>query len=510
MEPLPPIVPPIVPKVPESSAADLTFVRRVARSGMWNTLGFLGASASAFAVSIVVARTTDASGLGRFTYYTWLMRLVGILAAFGLPAALARFIPEAIGAEDPQRARGTWRLGSRLATILGLIAFAVMFILARSRGESVSLALAVGVGSASTLAVKLLEGFLQGALKFKQIARMAAIIGSIQISVIVAGAALGADATGLLILFALTPTLFAVLLYLPIRSPLKSWPPGSLDRAHRRKILSFAATLGLVAFIDEVVWGRPEIFFLEHFRSAAEVGFYSVGLKFASLVVVLPAVISKSLLPEFSWMHGAKRTQEFEETFPVLCVTIAYVAVGLAILGAAMADLLVTVVFSPEFSPAIIGTQVLLAGSVFGGLAGPVAAALFAGSKEKFFVQFGLLLVTINLVLDFALIPRYGLLGASIATIASQTIGAGIGYFLTVKRANLPYPTVAVIRLILMAVIAGAAGRAVATLLEGVLALVTGGAVAAALYVFLADRSNLVTVSQLRGISRRSPAPVDP
>lgn len=499
-----PVVPPIVPKVPATSSLSHGLLQRVARSGMWNTIGFLGATGSSFIISIVVARTTDVEGLGQFTYYSWLMRLAGVLLGLGLPAALARFIPESLGANDAGAAKSSWSLAGSLSMFLGFAAFAIMFGVSKTRGENSAFASAVGLGAAFTLFVKACEGFLQGTLMFKQIARTVSVIGVIQIVLIVVGARLGADANVLLVLFALSNVPFAVLLYLPIARQKRRWPKRKADSELRGRILRFAATLSLVALIDEVVWGRPEVFFLEHFHTAREVGLYSAGLKFAGLVVVLPAIISKSLLPEFSAMHGAKRTRELDAAFPQLCIVIAYVAVGLAILGATMADIFVTVIYTEAFRPAVLATQVLLAGSVFGGLAGPVAAALFASSREKFFVQFGLLLVTINLVLDLALIPPFGLLGASIATISSQTIGAGIGYFLTVRRANLPYPTVQVLRLMLMAVGAGILGRVIASLFEGVFALAAGSLTAGSIYVVLANRSRLVTFAQLRSLGQRS------
>ncbi|MCA1839410.1 MAG: flippase [Actinomycetota bacterium] len=482
-----------------------TFLRRVTRSGLWNVLGFIGASGNAFIIAILVGRTTGPVGLGRFSYYSWLLRIFSTLLIGGLPAALARFIPESLGSSDTSLAAGAWRLVSRIGLIISVVSFIAMATIALLRHDDLLFAVVVGVGAVIGLSLNLMEAFLQGVRRFKDIARIVTIAGFFQVGAIVIAVWLKAGVNTLFMIFVLTNLPAALLLFRVIARSRSDWKTPALSRAFNSKVMKFAGMLTLVALIDEVVYGRPEIFFLDRFNGIAEVGYYNVGLKFASLVVILPAVVSKSLLPEFSFVHGAEDTAKFREVFPILCRLVAYIAAGSAIIGAMFSGLLVTVVYGAAFKPAILPTAVLLGGSLFGGVAGPVAAALFAGSKERFFVQAGLLLVVLNIGLDLYLIPRYGLNGAAAATIASQTVGIGIGFYLSIKKAGLPYPMKDLIKLVAAALVAGAAGRALASFMSGMPALVIGGMVALLTYMFLADRLRVVTLRQLMDLVRRSP-----
>lgn len=489
----------------ESQGEARSFLRRVARSGMWTTLAFVVAAGGAFVVSIVVGRSTGPRGLGHYSYYTWLIRMLATVLAFGMPAVLSRFVSEFLGGSLPGRARGVWRLAIGTSLAVAPIGFGSMVAWAWWKGEPIMLALFLGAGTALTLVTMGLEGFLGGLREFRLLARVAAWGGLIQVAGALAGVWLGAGSGEFLALFVAGTAVTAGLLYAPVRRAKRRWPPAFLERDQTARVLKFAGMLSLVAVIDAVVWGRPEVFFLERYRSAEEVGFYGVGLKFAGLVVTLPAVASRALLPEFSWMHGGGRSEEFRTAFPALCRFIAFVAAGLALIGAAMSDVLVGVVYGPGFGPAALSTAVLVGGSVFGGVAGPVAAALFAGSREKFFVQAGVVLVAMNLVLDVVLIPRWGLHGAAIATIASQAIGISIGFFLSIRRAGLPYPLRDALKLVGCAAVAGAAGRALALLFSGAAALAAGAAAAGFLYLMLSDRSGVLRLSQLKDLLRKAP-----
>lgn len=484
--------------------ATSSFLRRVARSGVWNAIGFIASSAGAFIISIAVARTTGPQGFGRFSYLTWLMRIFGTLLAFGIPAALARFIPEALGSGDTARARRIWKLVGATSFLLALVAAAAMAATASSKGATRLVIIAVGVGCGATLLVKVMEGFLQGARRFRQIAIIITIVSAIQSAAIVIAAYMGANPDEMIAIFGASFALSAGVMFFAVQRQTMRWT-GEASPAPMRPVIKFALLLGFVTLIDEVVYGRPEIFFLDRFGTDADIGFYNAGLKFASLVIVLPAVVSKSLLPEFSFMRGEGSNDRFEEVFPVLCRLVAFLAVGLAVIGAAFSDLLILAFYGPDFDRAVPTTAVLLAGSMFGGVAGPVAAALFAGSRESMFVKAGLVLVVLNIGLDALLIPVYGLHGAAAATVASQAIGIGIGFFLAMVKAKLPYPMADALKLLGFALIASAVGRLLILPLGGsLITLVLGAAIASAGYLALSSRNGIVTVGQLRDLARRS------
>lgn len=482
----------------DSERETRTFLRRVASSGIWNVFSYIASSAGVFVVGIVVARATGPRGFGTFSFYWWLLRIVATFLSLGLPAVLARYVPEYLGAGDTGAARRTWGAVKRFAVVLMTLAFAATTGFLISRGETLLIAAGVGVGAAVALFSRVTEGFLQGLRQFAKIAKIVGLATAVQVALIAAGAAMGLSAGELAALFAVSGLMQLAILQGFARSAQKGWSPGRLTKERSSRMVRFGATLAVIAVIDEIVFGRPEVFFLEAFRGREEVGFYNVGLKFASLVVLLPTVMSRSLLPEFSFLKGGKRDEEFAQVFPLLCRTIALIAAAMAFIGAAFSDLLVAVFYGEDFGPAVFPTAVLLAGSIVGGVAGPVAAAMFADSREKYFMQAGLVMVTFNLALDFILIPRYGLKGAAVATITSQTIAIGIGFVLAIRKVRLPYPVADVLKIGLVAIVCGVAGRAAVQTLPVVPAFFIGGFTSGLVYLFLVDRLGLVKLSRFK------------
>ena len=158
--------------------------------------------------------------------------------------------------------------------------------------------------------------------------------------------------------------------------------------------------------------------FLVRLADTAEVGLYSVGVRIASAMVLLLTAF-RLAWPAFAYSiddeREARRTYAFVLTYLVLLTT--WVATGVALLSPWVVDWIAAPAF--EESSRVVGP---LAFSTVA-FAGYVVVAIGVGRARR--TQFNWVVTgaaaAVNVALNLLLIPRYGMMGAAIATIAAYT-----------------------------------------------------------------------------------------
>ncbi len=157
-------------------------------------------------------------------------------------------------------------------------------------------------------------------------------------------------------------------------------------------------------------------FFLSRLADLAEVGLYEIGVRIASAMVLLLTAF-RTAWPAFAYSiedeDEAKDTYAYVLTY--LVVVSAWAALGLSLL----APWLVRVLATPQFYEGERVVAPLAFASVL--FAGYLVVAIGVGRARR--TQFNWVITGIaaalNVTLNLALIPRYGMMGAAAATVAA-------------------------------------------------------------------------------------------
>jgi O-antigen/teichoic acid export membrane protein len=190
-----------------------------------------------------------------------------------------------------------------------------------------------------------------------------------------------------------------------------------LDRGLLREMNRFGVPLMPTALF---LWTTnfSDRLFLVRLADTTEVGLYSVGVRLASAMVLLLTAF-RMAWPAFAYSidddREARRTYAFVLTYLVLLST--WVATGLALLSPWVVDWIAAPAFAE--SSRVVGP---LAFSTVA-FAGYVVVAIGVGRARR--TQFNWVVTgaaaAVNVALNLALIPPYGMMGAAIATIAAYT-----------------------------------------------------------------------------------------
>ncbi|MDQ3120998.1 MAG: oligosaccharide flippase family protein [Actinomycetota bacterium] len=167
--------------------------------------------------------------------------------------------------------------------------------------------------------------------------------------------------------------------------------------------------------------------FLVRLADTTEVGLYSVGVRIASAMVLLLTAF-RLAWPAFAYSiedeREARRTYAYVLTYLVLLTT--WVATGLALLSPWIVDWITAPAFAE--SSRVVG-PLAFAAVAFGAY---IVVVIGVGRARR--TQFNWVVTgaaaAVNIALNLILIPRYGMMGAAVATIAAYvTMFAGMAWW---------------------------------------------------------------------------------
>jgi len=167
--------------------------------------------------------------------------------------------------------------------------------------------------------------------------------------------------------------------------------------------------LWAINFIDRI--------FIAHYKGQAEVGVYSVAVRISSAVVFL-MIAFRLAWPAFAYSldddREAKRTYSYVLTY--LLFLCSWISLALGVLAPWLVHLLAR---GPGFARAADAVALLCFGAT--AYAGYTVVAIGIGRARQ--TQFNWVVsgiaAGVNIGLNFALIPSYGMIGAAISTLAA-------------------------------------------------------------------------------------------
>ncbi|QCS43234.1 polysaccharide biosynthesis C-terminal domain-containing protein [Natrinema versiforme] len=187
------------------------------------------------------------------------------------------------------------------------------------------------------------------------------------------------------------------------------------ERFPRKQMLTFNSMSIALVFLLMSLY-HIDIVMLQRFRESAAVGNYKAALTLAEFLWFIPMALQTVFVHSTSELWSQNRLREISDlasrTMRYTFLLTAVMAVGLA----ALADVAVPIYFGEEAVPAITPLLLLLPGALGFALARPILAISQGKGTLRYPVAATGAAAAINLVLNLALIPRFGMGGAAVAT----------------------------------------------------------------------------------------------
>jgi O-antigen/teichoic acid export membrane protein len=197
-----------------------------------------------------------------------------------------------------------------------------------------------------------------------------------------------------------------------------------LEPAFLRGLLAAGLPLAL-GFTITTIYAQLDVVLLQLFKGFQMVGWYSAANRFVDAVAWIPQSAMGAIFPALAILSAGDRRQlafAYEKSYKMLAVIALPLAVGIGI----TADSLIHLAAPHGFDQSIPALRILAPSVALLFVNNAFIYTLTAINRQLDFTRLALFTLAVNMVLNLALIPPYGYLGAAAAsTITEAALFAG-------------------------------------------------------------------------------------
>ena len=204
-------------------------------------------------------------------------------------------------------------------------------------------------------------------------------------------------------------------------------PDFTLDFKIWKDLFREALPLALTS-VFIMIYARADQLLLFHIKGAREVGYYAAIVKLAETFNIVPAAFMTSIAPlfyDYFVVSGKKLEKAYELTFKYLSLLMIPIVFGMFTLNRNI----ILLVYGRQFIEAAFAFRILIWSEIFVFLGTIQYYILVSAGLQKMNFIITLTSMVFNVLLNLMLIPRYGIVGASVTTLISYGLSIPVLFF---------------------------------------------------------------------------------
>jgi O-antigen/teichoic acid export membrane protein len=377
-----------------------------------------------FVAKVSVARYLGSADFGSFSIGLALIMVATLVSTIGLQNGVARTIPRTESEDDEWNAIFT---GVLVSLVASLIVMTLIFLFAEPivayTSQQASLAnvihisaLGVPLLTVSNMAVGVGRGHKRASIKvlINNILRPATFLAG---TVVVLLFGINSVTATYVLPISYIPGTALGIYYLSKQFDLRSFRRSF---SFRYELLVFSAPLMVSGFMRQIM-SRLDTFMIAVFESTSQVGIYNAVYPLSKLSTVFLAAFGFIAMPIFSSIDSGQKNQEISSIYVFTTKWIVIGSTPVFILFLLFPTEIISVIFGQEYISGNVVLPILAIGFFSHTILGPNTNALVALGKSKTILVFAVMSAISNILLNFLLIPPYGIFGAAVATTLSYT-----------------------------------------------------------------------------------------
>lgn len=398
----------------------------MARGASLNIAGMACTKLVLLAITAILSWGLGASAVGRFAQAYALLMVLVALAELPFGNGTARFVAMHRADGDAGALRGAVRLGVGGTVVCAAVLAGLVCGLAPWAAHRVfhdaGLVTPLRLVAGSLLPFALADAALTATVGLSRMRPNAVIKLILQpvvwLGVMVVLMALGAGLTGAMVALVVSSVIAAVLALRALRRYLG---PATHSPVYRPRALcmfslvsgtAWLATLGLV-WADTLILGA--------LGSSTEVGVYTVATRAVVLATFVLPASTQAFAPRITDLYERGQTGELQHAYQVVTGWNLTLSLPMFALLVAFPEELLAL-FGHGYSTAVTVTMVLVAGQLVNAVTGPAGMMLTMSGRPGWGLADNVVTLALNVVLNLALIPAYGIVGAAIAWSVSLSV----------------------------------------------------------------------------------------
>ncbi|MBS3144274.1 flippase [Candidatus Woesearchaeota archaeon] len=382
-----------------------------------------------YGYKIIISRWLGANDFGLFALALAIISLIASIMISGIQLALSRYIAYHREKKDPEKIKRI--IGATLQTILitniiagiGFWIFATEIAVFFHHPEIASLlkifAFLLPFYSTLLTLQKIFEGFQR--IELSTAADI--VLNGLRILLVGALVLTGMTIEGVSTTYLIATICTTVVFWIICEKVLTAFTRNIFTNnvKEMQNIVSFSWPL-MISIIVHIIMTWSDTLLLGFYRTASEVGIYNIATPTANLLTVPAVALTTVFMPLMSNLFAKKETEQMMKLYSTVTKWTFLIALPVIL---AIILFPQRIINSTAGMGYVEGASVLLLlgiGVFINAIAAPANMILLAMDKTKFMMKNSIIACIISLGLNFYLIPKFGVLGAGIAFLASSLI----------------------------------------------------------------------------------------
>ncbi|MGV9012082.1 MAG: flippase [Flavobacteriales bacterium] len=389
-----------------------------------------------YGLMLAIARRFGPEGNGYYNLYTAWMAVLGVLATLGLSSSNVRSVAEYGAKGEWGRLRplhnGVLRAVLPFSVVLGLLFLGWRELAMRGiMGDGgiapgVMIAMALGLPFSALLLVNV--EFIRGTKRVavSELLRSPAVLGfTLLVVLLVPG-----DAMTPVVVTACVTAVFGLVGFYLVRRYV-----AMIEAKHQAKPLTInmrehmaLALPMIVTALSSSLNGRLDTIMLAWYRSSDIIGIYGTAVKISIGIEFVIGAIKTIAMPKIAEMYHAGKHEELRDTLDYAAKLVFWTTAPISVVLIVFAAPIMGFV-GPEFTEGATVLRIMTIAHFISASSGMVGAFLNMTGGQLAFSRIVVVSVVLNLVLNFLMIPPFGMLGAALAagiTLSLWNIAAAI------------------------------------------------------------------------------------
>ncbi len=391
-----------------------------ARQGMIGTIGgrFLGVLGS-----ILAARILGPAVFGLYAIGWTLLRFLSLLFPMGMDRAVLRFAPQ-YWKRDPEGLKGLFYQTIFLSFGSGLIFGILLYLLAPWLATTVyHKPELLSVFRLFSIAFPMLSLLIvvTAATRITQKVKISMLIQDIGqpilgLFLMIGFYFLGLKISGVILSDIISITIAAVVSIVFIfRVFPEIIPTQTKYKNSLQELFAYAVPAALGGAFSVYVFWIDRIL-IGYLRPSYDNGIYLAVSQISTIFLVISSGINSVVVPIFSSLFHQKDMKTLEEIYRISTKWGIYFSVPILIVLLISPGSTLSLIYGGQYQGGAIVLLVLLAGQAVNLITGSVNPLLIMTGNQKFLFKLSGIVLAVDIILNYLLIKRYGLIGAAVGT----------------------------------------------------------------------------------------------
>src|SRR3989338_5771086 len=189
-------------------------------------------------------------------------------------------------------------------------------------------------------------------------------------------------------------------------------------------VLKTTMPFAVIALVGSIMT-NTDIFMLGIWKAPEDIGLYAAAQRFFQFIIIIPSMIASASFPLMARLAD-KNNEKFKIVLEKTLEVFIMIGVPTTFGGLILANQIIPLVFGQAYLGAIPVFQILMIMLLVSFPLIVLINSIFVYNQQKKLVLANIFGVLANVTLNFFLIPKFGIIGATVATLISTSIIAWI------------------------------------------------------------------------------------